>query len=160
MSLLLARVAPAVTPVDVTDTWSVAVTDAGVVVNFQAPPEADNNSAGFYYEALRIAQQRRARRLREEEEEEAERRIADETAREIARIMHAQAQAEATAAEAQRLREMAQRYADEIASNQRLDRALALALAKQTEGAWLALMREAERAEDEDLMVALLIADD
>jgi len=145
----------------VSDTLTVALADAATVVDVTPTETEPEVSGGFYYELLHRERLRRLRKKREEEEAEAEREIADETSREIARLMHEQTEREAQAAELEALRRIAQRYSDEIESNARLERALAQALAKQTEGAWLALQREAERAEEEELLAALtLLLDD
>jgi hypothetical protein len=120
--------------------------------------EAEQPSGGFYFEALRVAQQRQRRRKRELEEAAAEQAIADAVSREIARLMHEAETAEAKLAESTRLVALAKQYAEDIAENERIERALRDALAKQSEGAWLALQREIERAaEEEELAVAMAL---
>ena len=190
MSLLLARVEPAATDrtglgpfsrlglyggpqrlygsfdrtgllaLEVTDAWSVSVADSATAEDYIAPVVDDANSGGFYFAALRLSRARQARIERERREAEEKRAIEDAIARQIAELMQQAAEAEARLAEAERLRDIAKQYAEDIASNERLNRALTRALEKQTESSWLALMREAERADDDDLMVALLLADD
>lgn len=72
MSLLLARVAPAVTPVDVTDTWSVAVTDAGAVdvVDPAAEQPEERPTGGYGAQNFYNAAQQRRRRTRDDDEDE------------------------------------------------------------------------------------------
>jgi hypothetical protein len=124
--------------------------------------QAEEPSGGFYAEALRMAQQRQRRRKREIEEAEAERQIADDVSRDIARLMHEASEAEAKLAESVRLAALAKQYAEDIAENERIERALRDALTKQSEGAWLALQREIERAaeEEEFLLAAFVLLDD
>lgn len=158
MSLLLARVAPAVTPVDVTDTWSVAVTDAGVVVVTGEAPQQDAVGGWFWFQYEKERERRRRRQAELEEAQEDAERIADETTREIARLLQAQEAKDAERANIDRLRRLVQQYAADARSDSaRVQAALAAAQQKATRAALERLEREIERMREEE-EVALLMA--
>jgi hypothetical protein len=136
----------------------------------QVPPEppeptpvAEDRPAGglVYHYEREMARRRRERKRRAEREEESE-RIADETTREIARILREQEAKDARRAELQRLSQLVDAYAAgdaEAALNERVQKAIAKAAAKHTTWALFALERELQRAiDEEDFMLQALSA--
>ena len=137
---------------------SIVVTGAATLDDGQAPePESptatESFSGGFVVAYEReVARRRRERKKRQEREEEAE-RIEEETTREIARLLHEQEAKDARRAELQRLSELVDTYArrgTQATLNDRVEKAIQKAAAKQTVWSLYALERELKRAHEEE----------
>lgn len=124
-----------------------------------APPVQASSGGGFLYEYER-SQALRARRRREREEREAEaQRIADETAREIAQLLHEQEAQDEERADLERLRELARvhRQAQATELTERVRRAFARVLLQENRSALEALDRELQRQLEEEEIAALML---
>lgn len=120
----------------------------------------ESTAGGFLYAFEREQARRRRERKRRAELEQESERIADETTREIARILREQEAKDARRAELQRLSQLVDSYAQrnqETELNARVQKAIAKAATKQTLWALYALERELQRAiEEEQFLLSAL----
>jgi hypothetical protein len=133
--------------------------DVAIVVSLGPQPVVGSSSGGFLHEYERAHAVRiRKRREREEREAEAE-RLADETSREIAQLLHEQEAKDEERADLERLRELARVHRQEAATEltERVRRAYARVLLQENLSALEALDRELRRQLDEEEIAALML---
>jgi hypothetical protein len=164
-------------PVAGADTVGLSLTESAVVTISVAPAEtaslsltetaavemiaADTASSGGWWREFEVERVRsRDRRRKRDEDDAAVGSIQDAIDREIAALLHEQEAKDAERAELERLRSLARAYDGEV-----IDARFASALKRAAEAKALAqaqaLLREAERVEDEEfLMAAMLVVID
>lgn len=129
----------------------------GIQVSGAGPTVADEIVTGGFWHAFEQAQLRRKKKLREiEEAEEEAQSIKEKMDREIALLLREQERQDAERQEQERLRELARRYATDRAQDlygERVAKAMARAAVQGNFSAIEALVREASRAQEEEIFL-------
>jgi hypothetical protein len=121
-------------------------------------------TGGGFWNHLDLQGARRRKRLREiEEAEEESQRLKDETDREIALLLREQERKDEFRANIERLNALIRRHVDreaEAAMSERVQKALARAMAQESVSALIALQRELDRMlEEEEVAIIMLLND-
>lgn len=121
-------------------------------------------TGGGFWPHLDLQAARRRKRLREiEEAEEDAQRLADDTDREIALLLREQERKDEFRANLERLNALVRQHADvesQAAMSERVQKALARAMAQESVSALIALQRELDRMlEEEEIAVIMLLSD-
>lgn len=121
-------------------------------------------TGGGFWNHLDLQGARRRKRLREiEEAEEESQRLKDETDREIALLLREQERKDEFRANLERLNALIRRHLDreaEAAMSERVQKALARAMAQESVSALIALQRELDRMlEEEEVAIIMLLND-
>lgn len=161
-------------PVAGTDTASLSLTESVAITVSVAPVEtasltmtetatvemiaADTAASGGWWREFEVEQVRsRDRKRRRDEDDSAVESIQDEVDREIAALLHEQEAKDAARAELERLRALARAYDGEVVDD-KFARALKRAAEAKTLAQAQAMLREAERVEEEEFLMAAMFA--